>query len=96
MMIRASGVNSKHVQSQRKSYNRTLVLYGVTTRLSYGVREIDPLLVTNQVIWNNRYNMIRNKPMMWNWAESEIYVQDVLDKNDELMMTSSNGKCPSY
>ena len=46
------------------------------------VKEIDSLLVSNQVIWNNRYIMIENKPFVWrNWAGCEIvYVHDVLDQ----------------
>ena len=51
------------------------------------VKEIDSLLVSNQVIWNNRYIMIENKPYMWrNWAGCGIaYVHDVLDENGEFL-----------
>ena len=50
-------------------------------------KEIDSLIVSNQVIWNNRYITIENKPFIWrNWVECGItYVYDILDENGEFL-----------
>ena len=47
------------------------------------VKEIDSLLVSNQVIWNNRYITIENKPYMWRNLVGcgIVYVHGVLDEN---------------
>ena len=51
------------------------------------VKEIDSFIVSNQVIWNNRYITIENKPFIWrNWMECGIiYVYDILDENGEFL-----------
>ena len=51
------------------------------------VKEIDSLIVSNQVLWNNRYITIENKPFIWrNWMECGIiYVYDILDENGEFL-----------
>ena len=49
------------------------------------VKEIDSLIVSNQVLWNNPYIAIENKPFTRrNWMECGIiYVYDILDENEE-------------
>ena len=51
------------------------------------VKEIDSLIVSSQVILNNRYIMIENIPFIWrNWVECGIiYVYDILDENGEFL-----------
>ena len=47
------------------------------------VEEIDSLLVSKQVTWNNSYIAIENKPFMWRNGTGcgIVYVHDVLDEN---------------
>ena len=46
------------------------------------VKEIDSLLVPNQIIWNNRCITIENKPYMWrNWAGCGLYMYMMYSMN---------------
>ena len=63
-------------------------------------KEIDSLIVSNQVLLNNRYITIENKRFIWrNWVECGIiYVYDILDENGEFLSHTeitrkSNTRC---
>ena len=51
------------------------------------IEKIDPYLIINQVIWNNRYLTINKKPFLWTeWRTSGIvYIHDILNNEGQFL-----------